>query len=355
MTTLYVGSTEAFCGKSAVSIGIGLAAKDRGRTVGYMKPISVAAGERSTAEADEDAAMAVGILGMKEDLGTVAPIALSYVELEQMLGGQMRTDYQQVLLDAYGRVAAGKDLVVVEGSGTLSEGYTIGLPAEVVTNLLGAKALMVVPYGQHFMVDEVLFAQKVLGERMLGVVLNRVPRHYMRFAEETLRPHLERRGVRVYGVLPQERLLQAVSVREIAERLDGEILCAEEAAGQLVENLMVGAMGIDSALSYFRRLPNKAVITGGDRPDVQLAALETSTRCVILTGNLRPSPLILSRAEELGVPMVLVKNDTLTTVEEIGAFFGRTRFRQPRKIERIRELMTERFDIEGLFRDLGMS
>jgi uncharacterized protein len=355
MTTLYIGSTEAFCGKSAVTVGIGLGAKDRGRAVGYMKPVSIGVGERRTAEADDDAAVMVQIFGMKEDLASVAPIALTHAELERVLGGQIQTEYQQVLLDAYQRLAAGKDLLVLEGGGTLCEGYTIGLPAQVVTRMLNAKALVVVPYGQRFITDDVLLAQNILGDALLGVVLNRVPRHHMRFAEEAVRPFLEKRGIRVYGVLPEERLLQAVSVREIAGRLGGEILNADEAADQLVENLMVGAMSVDSALSYFRRLPNKAVITGGDRPDVQLAALETSTRCIILTGNLHPSPIILSRAEELGVPMVLVKTDTLTTVEAISSFFGHTRFHQPKKIERIRELLTERFDTDGLFRDLGLS
>ena len=38
--------------------------------------------------------------------------------------------------------------------------------------------------------------------------------------------------------------------------------------------MLVGAMSVESALSYFRRKPNKAVITGGDRADIQLAALE---------------------------------------------------------------------------------
>ena len=85
----------------------------------------------------------------------------------------------------------------------------------------------------------------------------------------------------------------SVSVGELAEFLSGKILCCADKVDELVEHLMVGAMSVDSALTYFRRKPNKAVITGGDRPDIQLAALETSTKCLILTGNLQPSPIIL--------------------------------------------------------------
>ena len=72
--------------------------------------------------------------------------------------------------------------------------------------------------------------------------------------------------------------------------------------------------------------PNKAVITGGDRPDIQLAAMETSTRCLILTGNIRPEAQIISRAEEEGIPILSTHHDTMTTIERIEGFFGKTRF-----------------------------
>ena len=355
MPSLYIGSTETFSGKSALALGISLSARDHGWTAGYMKPVSISMNGQRQGAVDEDAAFASQTLGLEESLTTIAPVTLSRADLERLLEGQVRAEYQQVLADAFQRVSPGKDLVVMEGAGNLSEGFTIGLPAQVVVRLLNAKALVVIPHGPSLVTDDALAAQAVLGKSLLGVVINRVPRYRMRFVEEVVRPYLTGQGLKVYGVLPEEKLLQAVSVREIAERLDGQILCAEEAADELVENLMVGAMSVDSALSYFRRLPNKAVITGGDRPDVQLAALETSTKTIILTGNLRPSPIILSRAEEIGVPMILVKPDTLTTIETISGFFGRTRFRQTKKIERFRELLAERFDSRELFGDLGLS
>jgi BioD-like phosphotransacetylase family protein len=150
-------------------------------------------------------------------------------------------------------------------------------------------------------------------------------------------------------------LLLSISVGELAEFLSGKILCGADRAEELVEHLMVGAMSVDSALTYFRRKPNKAVITGGDRPDIQLAALETSTKCLILTGNLQPSPIILGRAEEVGVPMILVRQDTLSTVEVIERFFGKTRFHQEKKVQRFEEMLEDRFDYGYLCSQLGLS
>ena len=108
-------------------------------------------------------------------------------------------------------------------------------------------------------------------------------------------------------------------------------------------------------MTYFRRKPNKAVITGGDRPDIQLAALETSTKCLILTGNLQPSPIILGRAEEVGVPMILVRQDTLTTVEIIERFFGKTRFHLEKKVQRFQEMLDDRFNFDYLYGTLGLT
>jgi hypothetical protein len=143
-------------------------------------------------------------------------------------------------------------------------------------------------------------------------------------------------------------------VGDLVEFLSGQVLCCTDKMDELVEHLMVGAMSVDSALSYFRRKPNKAVITGGDRPDIQLAALETSTKCVILTGNLRPSPIILGRAEEVGVPMILVRQDTLTAVEVIERFFGKTRFHLEKKVNRFEEMLEDRFDFDYLYSSLGL-
>ncbi|OGO05693.1 MAG: hypothetical protein A2Y60_03680 [Chloroflexi bacterium RBG_13_54_9] len=113
-----------------------------------------------------------------------------------------------------------------------------------------------------------------------------------------------------------------LSVGELAKHLEGEILNCPERSEELVENLMVGALSVDSGLDYFRRKTNKAVITRGDRPDIQMAALETSTKCLILTGNISPMPIVLHRATEKGIPIIVVKEDTVSTLRHIEEALG---------------------------------
>ncbi len=355
MATLYVTSTETFSGKSALCIGLARHMSREGLRIGYMKPVSTSAREVDSEWIDEDAAFFRQAFGLRDDLADMAPVCLSPQLVEAILTGRTEDDFHALLLAAYQRISSGRDVVILEGGGSLREGYVVGLPTPQVSELLGAHEVAVVKYGTDLqLVDDVHAARARLGASMIGVVLNAVPRQRMPFVQETIRPALEAQGIAVLAVLPQERLLQSISVRELAECLAGEILCGHEKVDELVEHLMVGAMSVDSALTYFRRKPNKAVITGGDRPDIQLAALETNTKCLILTGNLAPSPIILGRSEEVGVPMILVKQDTLSAVEVIERFFGKTRFHQEKKIQRFDELLLDRFQFDRLYQALGL-
>nr|MCU0570429.1 DRTGG domain-containing protein [Oculatellaceae cyanobacterium Prado106] len=108
------------------------------------------------------------------------------------------------------------------------------------------------------------------------------------------------------------------------------------------------------ALEYFRKGRNMAIVTGGDRTDIQLAALETSTQCLILTGHLPPSATILSRAEDLEIPILSVDLDTLSTVEIIDNAFGQVRLHEPIKVQTICQMMTDHFDVDRLLAKLGM-
>ena len=98
-------------------------------------------------------------------------------------------------------------------------------------------------------------------------------------------PFLEGRGIPVLGALPRTQDLAGVTVSELAEELGAELLTGT-ATDAFVERFLVGAMGGDSALRHFRRTRNAALITGGDRSDIQTVALEASgVNCLVLSGD----------------------------------------------------------------------
>ncbi|MCL4393587.1 MAG: phosphotransacetylase family protein, partial [Chloroflexi bacterium] len=314
MIPLYVVSTESFSGKTSLCYGIAARLKRDGRRVGYFRPLVFFGKPMDGRVVSEDALFMRQALGLAESTDVIAPAVLDALAIENAAAGRPN-DYTERIDRAFAQVARDKDLVVVEGAATLSEGTLLGLGPRQMAERLNARVLAVAKYGTDLVADELLAGREQFGGRWLGAVLNDVPPPRIDFVTRSLSPVLDRRGVFVFAVLPQERLLLSITVDEIADIMGAEVLNSPEHGDELVENIMVGAMSVDSALAYFRRKPNKAVITGGDRADIALAALETSTRCLVLTGNLRPNPLILGRAEELGVPLILARQDTLSAVE----------------------------------------
>ena len=369
MSSIYIVSTEAFAGKTSLAIGLGKRLQQDGFRVGYIKPVtsthsssmgtSVCVAQAASLPPTLDvvnlkAEFVRRELGLSEQLHEIAPVKLDPELLERAIRAPAQVDYRAQLWEAYQRVALDKDVVLVEGGDHPLEGSLIDASSLQVVEMLDARVLGIVHYDTCRCIDTAAGLRTLYGDRLLGLVINGVPRPQMRFVREVARPLLQARDIPVLGILPEERLLSSVSVRELVDQLNGETLCCQEGLNDLVEYLMVGAMTAESAITYFRQRPNKAVITGGDRTDVMFAALETSTQCLILTGNRAPIPEVLARARELRVPIIVVESDTLTAVRSAERCFGRTFVRQPRKIAHFCTLLQERFDFAQLYGMLGI-
>jgi BioD-like phosphotransacetylase family protein len=166
--------------------------------------------------------------------------------------------------------------------------------------------------------------------------------------EGIYRDVLAGQGIETLGIIPRSPELAAPTVAEFYETLGGDILTGEDKFGNIVEDVLVGAMTIESALGYFRRSANKAVVTGGDRSEIALAALETDTAVLILTGGFYPNVKVIARAAEKGVPVILVHYDTYTTIEKLAEVSRIIHAGDTRAIALARESVTAYCDIDKL-------
>jgi uncharacterized protein len=352
-TLLYVASTETFVGKSAVCMGLISHLRRDGFEIGYMKPVSVSAAHTTETTLDEDAALIRETLGLEASVDQIAPVFITPQIVDAILSGRPPA-FAEKIQEGYRTVARNKEIVIMEGTNRWVEGALVDLAADQVITMLNAPVLLVCRYHSTLTVDNILTVQRYLNNRVVGVLLNQIETPQLDFVQKKVAPFLESRGIMVLGMLPHEPFLASVSIGEIEQHLGGAYVGSPEWRGKLVESIMVGAMGAESSLSFFRRRANKAVITGGDRIDLQLVALETSTSALILTGNMRPALNVMNRAEEREVPIIVVPTDTLTTVENCEKLFGRVRFRQHAKLQHFIELMERHFDYQRLYDTLGL-
>lgn len=354
MTPIYIASIGSYAGKSLTALVFGLRLRDRGLKVTYFKPVGTLPVREQGAVTDEDALFIARALGFEGPVGALCPVLLTGDLAERALRGNAEKLDERVV-EAYRTVSRGADVTVVGGVGTVSRGALVNLSARRVAELLDARVVVVARYESDTTVEEVLLARDVLGERLAAVVFNYVPQEALEHVRGPVREFLERLGIAVIGAVPHDDVLGSVTVRELAEQLNAKVLCCENRLDDLVKHFVIGAMNVTSAVKYFRELEEKAVITGGDRPDIQLAALQTPTKAVILTGNLHPSSVLVKRAQQVGVPMLLVSADTLSTVEQIDRIIGRLRVRESAKVDRARELLEKNLDFDRLSAIIGVS
>ena len=95
------------------------------------------------------------------------------------------------------------------------------------------------------------------------------------------------------------------------------------------------------------------MIVGGDRAEIILTALDTPTVAVVLTGNYVPSPAVLERAEEAGVPLISVETDTVTAADGLRRLFGRLARQGAGEDRPHRRLIDECVDLDRLVADLS--
>lgn len=349
---LLIGSTEAYSGKSATILGIGHQLQQKGLEISYSKPLGTCPSVEAADGMDEDVRFLAKTLNIPDNRLRSPLVFLNEETAIARLQQEDLTDYSQAL--AQSLQVPGADLVLLEGPGTLDEGSLLGLSLLQIAEVVDASVLLVSSFRSVLAAETLLIAKQRLGDRLVGVLLNDIPATKLEVAQRVIRPFLESKGLPVLGMLPKSDLLRSVSVGELVRRLNADVICRSDRLDLMVESLKIGAMNVISALKYFSEGRNQAVVTGGDRTDIQMAALETNTQCLILTGHIPPTPMVIGRAEEVEVPVLSVDLDTVSAVEIIEHTLGQVRIQEPIKVDYIRQMMAEHFEMDRLLAKLGL-
>jgi BioD-like phosphotransacetylase family protein len=329
LATLYITSPQAGAGKTMLCAGLGRQLKSKGKKVGFFKPL--VAEIKSKEAADSDTAFIKRILSLKEPLEELCPV----------IGGE---NPAAKVKKAYAKIAKGKDIVIVEGVWRRRPGAPPIEASLEIVKALDARVIVVEAYSPGRLQAKSA-GYSGFGSHLLGVVINKVPASQMEAV----------RGLGgMVGIIPEDRTLASLSVAELAELVEGRFVNDFGKSAELVENYMLGALGVDSGLDYFGRKANKAVVVRGERPDMQLAALETSTKCLVISGDGSPIYTVLHSAEDKAIPIIVTDEDTASVMDSIEKALGMTKFNQEEKLPRLAEVM-KRFDFKALYKGLGLT
>ncbi|MDA1279127.1 MAG: DRTGG domain-containing protein [Chloroflexi bacterium] len=228
-------------------------------------------------------------------------------------------------------------IVIIEGSSDVQANLQL---AEATDGLI----LLVARYGEG-----ISAAAATCGSRLGGIVLNAVPRYRGDDVSGRLAADIESEGAKLLGTIPDDRRLLAPKLSQVTEFLGGQFLTGESQSDQLLDNFLIGGLVLDWGPFYFSSRKNTGVIVRGDRPDVQLAAIQTdTTRALILTKGVRPVEYVMYEAEKAGVPLVIVPGSTPDVAEQLEGLQPLVGFDHPDKLSRMVDLVWEHIDIAAI-------
>lgn len=354
---LIVGSLDRFSGKTLFILSLAKILSNQGYKIGYFKPLGVKNYVLDTGNiVDEDTYVMKQMFDLKEPLDELSPFVFHYDFMNRVLVKDNVQNTQNMVINLANKIASNKDIVFIEGHGCIWTGESIGLSSLKLSKLLNAPLIILVNYDLLYTCDRILLIKRLIEKEninCLGIVIVGATRDEALLMNSLLM-RIGNLGFKLLGILPSLRNILPLTIREIADATDSKVLVGQQWLDKEIENLLVGAMTPDSAMKYFKITPSKAVITGGDRTDIILAALKTDTTALILTGNIYPEEIVLSEAEKNKVSVLLCPYDTYTTVRKIESYRFTVRYMNMKRLSRLATELEKKIDLPSVLEELGL-
>jgi BioD-like phosphotransacetylase family protein len=353
---VFIAATRQNDGKTTTSLGLLSAMQDIYKRIGYIKPVGQRFVEIEEQKIDEDTVLMDRVYRLNCPLVDMSPIAVEPDFTRKYLQRSNRDALVKRIENAFDRVAWEKDFVLVEGSGHAGVGSVFDLSNAQVAKILNAKVIIVSRGGIGKPIDEVALNQALFekeGVEIIGVILNKVIPEKIGFVCEFARQGLKRKGLELLGVIPHQRMLSNPTMSLLREELNAEMLNSSRQLHNLVDDVVVGAMGVHNAINFFK--PGVLLITPGDREDIVIAAstpvgANAELAGIVLTGNLRPGPAVLKVIQGMDFPVLLARDDSYQVASKVHDLTVKTRPDDSGKISLIRNLIAEHVDVDKILK-----
>jgi|TARA_B100000686_G_scaffold227134_1_gene234442 BioD-like phosphotransacetylase family protein len=315
MGVLYITSQKQNSGKTTLSVALASLLIDRGKVIDIAKPFS----ENGTLEE-----------GDRFNLSKL-------LDRDYSLQNEQSLD---AVIASIKESSSKHEFVIVEALSSMPVEEQVSFVEEI-------KAQSLIVSIPSTMDSDADFSSR-FGSSVCGVVLNQVSKYAQIQTEHIMQQNLSSHDVLLLGTIPEDRTLLSLSVAQICENLSGQMFGEVQNSESLVEHFMVGGFGMDPGEYSFATRDKKAVVVRGDRPDVQMSALNTDMECFIMTNGMDPIEYIKYEAVEEGVSIMIVQSDTLDTMENISKLQQLAEFDHPDKLSKAKELVSDYVNVEQL-------
>lgn len=319
----YLSSLRERAGKSFLSLGFIQKLQKEGKRFAYFKPIGVPKAAFSD-KADPDVSFILNtVYKTPHPYELISPVSIPDAYYIDLVDSNKREEYLQLIKKAYDELIKDVDYIIIEGNPSIRKFVRVGIDDISIAQMLGINNLIYVSTdSSDKCIDNFFFTKNYFEFRkmnILGILFNKIDFQYIARIKELTEDHISRYNVPILGIIERSIELFSPRVNEVKEQIGGELINEPASSGlnNIVETYLIGAMNAQAALKYFRQVKKAAVITGGDRADLAVAALDQDVSCLILTGFMQPDIRVITAANEKKIPLILSPSDTYTTMRNL--------------------------------------
>ena len=319
----YLSSLKERAGKSFLSLGFIQKLKKEGKKFAYFKPIGAPKGA-FTNKADPDVGFILNTVYQTDHpYDFISPVSIPDAYYVDLVGASKKEEYLQKIKKAYDKITKDIDYIVIEGNPSIRKFIRVGIDDVSIAQTLGINELIYVSTeSSDRCIDNFFFTKNYFEFRkvsIMGILFNKIDYDYIARIKELTEDHIHRYKIQVLGIIEKSLELFSPRVNEMKEQIGGELINEQASSGlnNLVETYLIGAMNAQGALKYLRQVKRAAFITGGDRTDLAMAALDQNVSVLILTGFIQPDMGVITVANEKGIPIILSPSDTYTTMRNL--------------------------------------
>ncbi|MBY9021584.1 MAG: phosphotransacetylase family protein [Candidatus Lokiarchaeota archaeon] len=316
----YLCSLQERAGKSFLSIGFIQKLQKEGKKFAYFKPIGCPRGAYSS-KADKDIEFILQtVYKNRSPYDLVCPISVPDSYYIDLIDSSKKIEYINQIKEAYDKLIVDIDYIIIEGAPSIRKFVRVGIDDVSIAQALGINELIYVsPESSDNCIDNIFFTKNYFEFRNVkisGIIFNNIAFEYIERIKELQKDHINKYNLPVLGIIERSVQLFSPRVSEVIEAIGGEFIndIASTGLNNTVETIIIGAMNAQAALKYLRQVKKAAVITGGDRTDLALAALNEDVSVLILTGFIQPDAKVITVANDKSIPIILSPSDTYTTI-----------------------------------------
>ena len=359
---IFISAIHQNAGKTTLSLGLFKNFQERKIRTAFMKPVGQETVTYEEKSIDKDTYLIGEVYHCKKYIKEMSPVTVGRGYTEKYILNPQKDELQGRILKSFQTLIRNKDAIIVEGTGHAGVGAVIDCSNADVASLLGSMVIIVSQGGIGRSIDEIMLNKALFDLRnvpLLGVIINKVLPEKLDKIKSIVGKGLERKGIRLLGVIPETDLLSAPTVDQIKERLELKVFSGEENLRSRVYEAIVAAMEPYNMISHLRE--GALVITSGDRVDNILVAVSSyllqegrsvKVAGLILTGGLTPDPKIAGLLKDSRIPVLYSEADTYTIAAAIENLTCKIQKTDKDKIKEARRLVKDYVDVGMILENL---